>query len=91
MSLCTRPAPSPARHGLAITRPRPEQVGQVRSTMKKPCWARSLPAPLHDGQVCGSLPGSEPRPSHASQAMVVGMVTVAFLPAKASSSAISRL
>ena len=37
--------------GVAITRPVPPQVGQVRSTRKKPCCARTLPAPPQVGQV----------------------------------------
>ncbi len=47
----TVPAPAQTRQGLRITRPEPPQVGQVRSTRKKPCWARTLPAPPQVGQV----------------------------------------
>ena len=50
-SRCTVPAPWQILHGLRITRPWPPQVGQVRSTRKKPCCARILPAPLQVGQV----------------------------------------
>ena len=50
-SRCTVPAPWQIRHGLRITRPWPPQVGQVRSTRKKPCCARTLPAPWQVAQV----------------------------------------
>jgi len=40
-----RPWPAQARQGLSITWPAPWQVWQVRSTVKKPCWARSRPRP----------------------------------------------
>ena len=46
-SFCTRPAPRQTGQGSAITWPAPWQVGQVRSTVKKPCCARTLPAPPH--------------------------------------------
>ena len=60
--------------------PRPPQVGQVRSTVKKPCWARTLPWPEQVGQVEGSEPPSAPVPWQTSQAALDGTVIVAGLP-----------
>ena len=37
--------------GFLMIWPRPEHVGQVRSTVKKPCCARTLPMPEQVGQV----------------------------------------
>ena len=76
---------------MSITRPPPWQVEQVRSIVKKPCWARILPAPPQVGQATGLLPGSAPEPSQVSQVTVVATLMVAFLPANASSSEISML
>ena len=56
--------------------PVPEHVGQARSTVKKPCCARTLPMPEHVGQVCGSDPLAAPVPVHSSQLMAVGTVMV---------------
>jgi hypothetical protein len=50
----------------------PEQVGQVRSTVKNPCCARTLPMPEQVGQVTGSDPPSEPVPEQDPQATAVG-------------------
>src|SRR3546814_3164993 len=66
------PAPPQTLHGFSITRPAPPQVGQVRSMVKKPCWARTLPWPLQVGQAIGCWPASAPEPSQASQAIEVG-------------------
>jgi len=48
--------------------PRPVHVGHVRSTVKKPCWARTLPMPEHVGHVDGSAPPLAPDPLHLSHA-----------------------
>jgi hypothetical protein len=69
-----------------MVRPWPPQVGQPRSTVKKPCEARTRPRPLQVGQVMGLEPGSAPLPWQGSQAAVPGTRMVACLPAKASSS-----
>ena len=53
--LSARPSPSQLAQGSAITSPLPRQVGQPRSTTKKPCWARTLPAPPQVEQVCARL------------------------------------
>ena len=60
--------------------PRPPQVGQVRSTVKKPCCARTLPWPEQVGQVAGSAPPWAPVPWQTSQAALDGTVIVACLP-----------
>src|SRR5207245_88738 len=44
-SFCTCPLPRHALQGLRTNWPRPWQLGQVRSMVKKPCCARTLPAP----------------------------------------------
>ena len=90
-SRCCTPLPPHARQGFLITRPVPWQVGQVRSTVKKPCWLRTRPAPRQLGQTAGSLPASLPEPPQPSQATVVGTRICARLPANASSSVIVRL
>ena len=71
--------------------PRPPQVGQVRSTVKKPCWARTLPMPEQVGQVTGSAPPSAPVPLHEPQETEVGTEIVFWMPLKASSSVTRRL
>ena len=68
----TRPWPPQAWHGFSITWPRPLQVGQVRSMVKKPCCARTLPWPRQVGQVTGCEPVSAPVPLQASQRRGVG-------------------
>src|SRR5918998_6834766 len=65
--LSARPSPPHAWHGSAITSPLPRHVGQPRSTTKKPCWARTLPAPLQVEHVCARLCPLAPLPSHESQ------------------------
>ena len=59
--------------------------------VKKPCVARTLPAPLHVGQVAGSVPALAPVPVQASQVTLVGTRIWAVLPASASDSSISML
>ena len=71
-SLVTRPCPEQAPQGSEITRPRPWQVGQVRSTVKKPEDVRTAPWPLQVGQVLGLVPGLAPDPLHGSQETDVG-------------------
>ena len=90
-SRVTRPEPAQTVHGLSIISPRPRQVGQVRSMAKKPCWARTRPWPPQVGQASAWSRALAPVPEQASQAIEVGILTVAVLPRKASSSVISRL
>ncbi len=56
-SRVTRPEPAQDGHGLSITWPRPWQVGQVRSSVKKPWAWRMRPAPPQVGQVFGLRAG----------------------------------
>ena len=80
-----RARPWQTRQGLRITRPAPPQVGQVRSTRKNPCWARTLPAPWQVAQVSAARPlSSEPVPAQASQVTRVGTRSAALTPANAS-------
>ena len=90
-SRCTRPLPPHASHGSLITRPVPLQVGQVRSTVKNPCWARTRPAPRQLGQTPGGEPLALPVALHTSQPTVLGTRICACLPPNASSRVISRL
>ena len=80
LSRRTRPWPAQLRHGLSITWPAPWQVWQVRSTVKKPCWARSRPRPWQVGHCCGLEPASAPLPWQTSQATELGTRTVASVP-----------
>ncbi len=91
LSLRTRPAPPQVQQGSLITRPMPWQVGQVRSMVKKPCWARTLPAPWQVEQATGWAPPAPPVPLQLSHGAEVGTVMVAVLPLKASSRLISML
>ena len=52
--------------------PRPWQVGQVRSTEKKPWLARTRPEPWQVPQVFGCVPGLAPEPEQTSQVTAVG-------------------
>ncbi len=89
-SRCTVPAPWQIRHGLRITRPAPPQVGQVRSTRKKPCCARTLPAPWQVAQVsAGAFLSSDPVPVQASQTTRVGTRRLTLTPANACTRSIS--
>src|SRR5579871_6734114 len=90
-SLVTRPEPAHLSHGFSIVCPRPWHEGQVRSMAKKPCCALTRPWPPQVLQVTGLEPARAPEPAQASQAIDVGIRTVAVLPANASSSVISRL
>ena len=90
-SFCTRPDPWQVAQGLSITWPWPWQVAQVRSMVKKPCWARTRPRPWQVGQLTGLEPLAAPVPEQVSHAAAVGTRTVACLPAKASSSVMSML
>jgi len=42
--------------GRLITWPAPWHMGQVRSTVKKPCWLRTLPHRRQVGQLLGAAP-----------------------------------
>ena len=70
LALLERPAFAVAGgQGSAIISPMPRQVGQPRSTTKKPCCARTLPAPPQVAQVrAQSLGLVQPRPWQASHA-----------------------
>ena len=67
-----RPWPPQLPQGSEITWPLPWQVGQVRSTVKKPCEALTAPAPPQVPQVLGAVPGLAPVPLQTSQAVAVG-------------------
>ena len=71
--------------------PRPVQVGHVRSTVKKPCCARTFPMPEHVGQVDGSAPPFAPDPLHVSQATELETEIFFWFPVKASSNVMFRL
>src|SRR6056297_1103793 len=74
------PAPPQALQGFLMICPSPEQVGQVRSTVKKPCWALTFPIPEQVGQVTGSVPASDPVPEQVSQTTEVGTLIVFWSP-----------
>ena len=90
-SLVTRPWPEQALQGSEITWPRPWQVGQVRSTVKKPDCERTAPWPPQVEQVLGDVPGLAPVPLHTSHDTEEGTRICAFLPVKASVRLISML
>ena len=90
-SFSVRPAPPQVVQGFLMIWPRPEQVGQVRSTVKNPCCARTLPIPEQVGQVTGSAPPSAPVPEQAAHWTEAGMLIVFWMPENASSSEIRRL
>ena len=71
--------------------PRPWQEGQVRSMVKKPWLARTLPAPPQVGQVEGCVPVLAPVPVQASQVTLVGTRICAVLPREGLGSVISML
>ena len=48
-----------------MVRPVPRQLGHVRSMVKKPCCARTLPLPEHVAHCSGLEPGSAPVPAQA--------------------------
>src|SRR5690349_3784772 len=86
-----RPCPAQLLQGSEITWPLPWHVGQVRSTVKKPCDALTAPWPPQVPQVLGWEPGLAPEPLQTSQAVAVGTLICAVLPAKASVRLISIL
>src|SRR5215470_15127210 len=90
-SLVTRPEPRQLAHGSSIVSPRPWQLVQVRSMVKNPWLARTLPWPAHVEQVDGLVPALAPEPLHVSQETLVGTQICAVLPANASVREISRL
>src|SRR5215470_16385299 len=90
-SLRTRPAPPQLRHGFSMIRPAPWQATQVRSMVKKPWLALTLPLPWHDGQLIELEPFSPPLPWQLSHLTELGTRMVACLPEKASLRSISRL
>ena len=79
-SRVTRPVPLQDGHGVSITSPRPWQFGQVRSMVKKPWLARTLPTPLQVRHVDGEVPDLAPEPVQASQVTEVGTRICAVLP-----------
>src|SRR5262245_29414868 len=79
-SSVVRPAPRHSGQGSEMTEPRPREVGQVRSIEKKPCAARTRPAPSQDGHVLGEEPGLEPLPEQVLQVILVGTSMAAVLP-----------
>src|SRR5579864_8721747 len=87
----TRPCPAQDLHGFSIVWPEPWQVGQGRSTVKKPCCDRTLPCPWQVRQLVGRDPASAPLPLQESQCTKVATRTVVCLPRKASSSETSML
>src|SRR5262245_20384847 len=90
-SRVSRPWPAQLPHGSEMPCPLPWQVGQVRSTVKKPWDALTAPAPPQVAQVLGCEPGLAPVPLHTSQAVAVGTRICAVLPEKASVRLISIL
>src|SRR5581483_4752067 len=80
-SLTTLPEPLQDVPGSLMISPRPWQEGQVRSMVKNPCEARTLPAPPHVGQEEGAVPDLAPLPVQASHVTLVGTRICAVLPA----------
>ncbi len=70
----TMPLPWQLGQGSVIMRPWPPQRGQVRSMAKKPCEARTRPAPPQVEQVWGLEPSLQPEPWHGSQVRAAGTV-----------------
>ena len=79
-SRVTRPEPAHDAQGFSITWPRPWQIGQVRSSVKKPWVWRMLPWPLQVAQAFGLVPALAPVPEQTSQVTEVGSRTCAVLP-----------
>src|SRR5262245_19169536 len=71
-SRVTRPAPLHDGQGVSIVSPRPWHDGQVRSMVKKPCVARTLPIPPQVRQVVGAVPALAPEPVQLLQVTEVG-------------------
>ena len=61
--------------------PVPRQEAQLRSMVKKPWVARTLPWPAQVGQVSAVWPASAPEPLQDSQATRVGTLISALRPA----------
>ena len=78
-------------HLFWISRPVPRQRGQVRATLKKPCWKVTWPAPPQVLQVLGLEPAAAPEPLQAVQDSTRGICRVASVPKAASSKPSSRL
>src|SRR6185436_11970564 len=57
-----RPAPRHVVQGLVTIFPAPWHCGQVRATVKNPCWVRTCPCPRHIEHVVGDDPGAAPDP-----------------------------
>jgi hypothetical protein len=68
-----------ARTGSAITSPAPRQVGQVRSTTKKP-WLRGPGPAAAVVQLRAAVPGLAPLPLHRLAADVVSSRSSTSLP-----------
>src|SRR5436190_1528410 len=90
-SRVTLPAPPQAEQGSEITWPRPWQLGQVRSTVKKPWLDLTAPIPPQVGHVLGCVPALPPAPLQASQVTDAGTRICAVLPVNASVRLISML
>jgi len=58
------PWPRQSPHGSEIICPLPLQLWQARSTIKKPCCARTLPCPWQVVHVDGLVPFLAPEPEH---------------------------
>ena len=67
-SRCRGPLPPHWRHGFLMTRPVPWQVGQVRSTVKKPCWRAPDRCRGSSGRSPARCRASPPRPPQTSHA-----------------------
>ena len=80
-SFTTRPEPVQASQGSLMISPRPWQPGQVRSMVKKPWVARTLPWPAQVGQAAGRVPALAPVPVQVVQVTLVGTRICAVLPA----------
>src|SRR3954447_18485021 len=89
-SFVTRPAPRHVAQGLVMISPAPRHCGQVRATVKNPCWKRTWPWPLHCGQVLALDPGADPEPLQVSQVSCRGIWIVVSAPFADSSNEISR-
>src|SRR2546422_8730108 len=68
----TRPLPLQVLQGVGITLPLPWHRGQVCAIENGPCETRTWPAPRHDGQVVGCVPGFAPLPLQFSHTEVPG-------------------
>src|SRR5476649_1526479 len=90
LSRAMRPAPLHSGHGLVMTLPAPRHCGQVRATVKKPCWKRTCPWPLHCGHALAVEPGADPEPVHVSHISCRGIWIDVSAPFADSSNEISR-